>query len=338
MLNFPLSISKSKGRRLFHCSFVYSLATIVYSYVVVRVSAPRPLEGKLSLNNKLDDVEFWHKGDFTGAECFADYDGELYTGINGGDVIKLTNGHVTPVAKFGKPCKGLYEEKICGRPLGLTFDKTGALYVADAYYGIFKVNVKTGEKVRLISPQEEVNGEKLKLFNSLTVSENGDIYWTVSSTEFFLEDGLFDVLADGSGKLMRYDAKTKKISVLLDHLHFANGVALSKKEDFVVVAETVRNRIHRYYLKGANEGKSDVFLDGLPGMPDNLKADGRGGFFVPLVTPADADRPLISQSLGRFPLVRRMLARVLGLTELGFKLIDRMYPNEVCQRGIHFVS
>lgn len=38
----------------------------------------------------------------------------------------------------------LYEEAICGRPLGMHFDKDGRLYVADAYYGLFKVDIKTG--------------------------------------------------------------------------------------------------------------------------------------------------------------------------------------------------
>lgn len=41
---------------------------------------------------------------------------------------------------------GLYEEHICGRPLGLSMDKNGFLYVADAYYGIFKVNLNSKDQ------------------------------------------------------------------------------------------------------------------------------------------------------------------------------------------------
>lgn len=104
-----------------------------------------PLENKLELNERLNHAEIWHKGEFIGPEAFAEYNGELYTTIHGGDVVKLTGNHITPVVKFGKPCKGLYQEQICGRPLGLTFDKNGALYVADAYYGLFKVDIKTGK-------------------------------------------------------------------------------------------------------------------------------------------------------------------------------------------------
>lgn len=110
----------------------------------LRITPAKPLDGKLALNEKLAKVEIWHKGDFVGPEAFAVYKNELYTGLHGGDVVKLTGNHVTPVVKFGKPCKGIHQEKICGRPLGLKFDKKGNLFVADAYYGIFKVDVATG--------------------------------------------------------------------------------------------------------------------------------------------------------------------------------------------------
>lgn len=40
---------------------------------------------------------------------------------------------------------GQHEENICGRPLGMEFGKDGFLYVADAYHGLFRIDVKTGE-------------------------------------------------------------------------------------------------------------------------------------------------------------------------------------------------
>jgi len=44
----------------------------------------------------------------------------------------------------------LYEEHICGRPLGLSMDRNGFLYVADAYYGIFKVNVNSKDQYGML--------------------------------------------------------------------------------------------------------------------------------------------------------------------------------------------
>lgn len=57
-----------------------------------------------------------------------------------------------------------------------------------------------GEKIQLVSPNDEIDGKKPKLFNSIAVASNGDIYWSDSSTEFLLEDGIFDILADPSGR------------------------------------------------------------------------------------------------------------------------------------------
>lgn len=124
----------------------------------------------------------------------------------------------------------------------------------------------------------------------------------------------------------------------MDGLHFANGVILSPGEDFLIVAETGDSRLHRYYLKGPKKGTHDIFLDGLPGLPDNLNSDGRDGFFVPLVFGRDADHPTISQIFGPFPLVRKLFSRIIALTELGFKTLHKIYPTVYSQTAIHWVS
>lgn len=55
--------------------------------------------------------------------------------------------------------EGFAEEKICGRPLGLAFDTQGNnLIVADAYYGIWLVNLSNGKKTQLVTPTEELDG------------------------------------------------------------------------------------------------------------------------------------------------------------------------------------
>ncbi|KAJ8930461.1 hypothetical protein NQ314_012013 [Rhamnusium bicolor] len=138
--------------------------------------------------------------------------------------------------------------------------------------------------------------------------------------------------------LIHYDAKTKKNKVLINKLHFPNGVILSDDEEFLIVAETTRNRLHRYYLKGPKKGTHDIFIDGLPGLPDNLKSDGKGGFLVPLIIAADADHPLPYQMIGPFPLLRKLVARVMGLFELMFETLNKVYPFEFAERSIHFVS
>jgi len=50
-------------------------------------------------------------------------------------------------------------------------------------------------------------------------------------------------------RLHKYDVEKKTHTVLMDKVHFANGVALSTKEDFLIIAETVRGRVFRFELR-----------------------------------------------------------------------------------------
>ena len=46
---------------------------------------------------------------------------------------------------------------------------------------------------------------------------------------------------------------------------------------------------YRYYLKGEKAGQTDVFVAGLAGYPDNIRSNGKGGFYVaiPVLRPQD---------------------------------------------------
>lgn len=94
----------------------------------------------------------------------------------------------------------------------------------------------------------------------------------------------------------------------------------------------------RYYLKGVKQGKHEIFIDGLPGIPDNLRSDGQGNFIVPLVISVDSDHPSPIQMLSPFPLIRKFVSRLMGLTELFFRTIDKYYANEFSQKAVYFVS
>ena len=53
-----------------------------------------------------------------------------------------------------------YQDELCGRPLGFDFDTiSNSLVVADAYYGIWLVDLDTGKKMLLISPDQELEGK-----------------------------------------------------------------------------------------------------------------------------------------------------------------------------------
>ena len=92
---------------------------------------------------------------FKGAESFALRDGYLYTGVQGGEIIRLDLMTDDPrsvkesswqkVGKIGKECNTIIHEEMCGRPLGLAFDVDGYLLVADSFYGLYRLDIHTGK-------------------------------------------------------------------------------------------------------------------------------------------------------------------------------------------------
>ncbi|KAF3432248.1 hypothetical protein FNV43_RR26987 [Rhamnella rubrinervis] len=115
-------------------------------------------------------------------------------------------------------------EPICGRPLGLKFNPTDCnMYIADAYFGLLMVGQNGGVAKQLATSAE---GVPFNFTNALDIdSQTGMIYFTDSSTRFQRREWLLSILSgDKTGRLMQYDPNTKKVSVLLKGLAFANGV------------------------------------------------------------------------------------------------------------------
>ncbi|HRC85025.1 MAG TPA: SMP-30/gluconolactonase/LRE family protein, partial [Thermoanaerobaculia bacterium] len=145
--------------------------------------------------------------------------------------------------------------------------------------------------------------------DDVAVASDGRIYFSDASSRWGAKQYLFDLLeARPWGRLLRYDPATRTTETLLENLYFANGVALSKDEDFVLVNETYRYRITRYWLAGEKRGTSEVFADNLPGFPDGIAADGRGGFWVAMFAPRNPQADL----LHRHPFAKSLLARLPG--------------------------
>lgn len=238
-----------------------------------------------------------------------------------------------------------HDPEICGRPLGFDFDTvdTDALIVADAYYGIWSVNTRTLRKTQLIAADQQLPGEgpaarPALFFNSIAVARNGDIYFTDSSSDFNLINGLQTFFTNPSGRLFRYERATRRTHLLADRLHFANGLVLSPDESFVVVAETAASRLRRVHLSGPRRGTNDVFVDGLPGAPDNLSAD-REGIWVPMVLTTDPEVPLeLWKSAGAAPLVRTFLLRLIAGLRQPLVWLQQVLPNTYAKLALNYLG
>ena len=111
----------------------------------------------------------------------------------------------------------------------------------------------------LLSPATLINGSQNLVFNSLAVSSDDQtVYLTVSSTNFPLSDGLWEVSATPSGRVIQYNLVTQETEVLVSQISFANGIELDPTEDFLLFCESGRAKLHKYYLKGKVEFRESL--------------------------------------------------------------------------------
>ncbi|WP_372876096.1 SMP-30/gluconolactonase/LRE family protein [Pseudomonas sp.] len=255
---------------------------------------PAPaMTGVLEPNDTLMKAELLGRGQLHGPEDTAvDAQGRVYAGLHDGRIVRIeADGSVATFADTQ------------GRPLGMDFDAAGQLIVADAYRGLLSIDPQG--QIQVLTSEAE--GLPFKFTDDLDIASDGTIYFSDASSRFAQPDYLLDLLeARPHGRLLSYNPGSGETRVLLKDLYFANGVALSANEDFVLVNETYRYRISRYWLKGEKAGSQDVFIDNLPGLPDNLQGDRAGTFWVALPTPRKAD----ADFLHRHPWLKAQLAKL----------------------------
>lgn len=225
-------------------------------------------------------------------------DGFFYTGLQDGRILRFhaeSNGQPELFVNTG------------GRPLGMQFDAGGNLIVADAFKGL--ISISPDRAITILT--DSVAGKKMLFPDDLDIAQDGVIWFTDASQRFDLHHYILDFWeGQPTGRLLSYDPKTKQTTVRMEALRFANGVALGPDDAFVLVNETIAARILRLWLKGPKAGATEVFINGLPGYPDNLsyndKGDGKGIFWVALPS---ARIEMLDNIAGR-PFLRKMLLRL----------------------------
>ncbi|EAZ04232.1 hypothetical protein OsI_26376 [Oryza sativa Indica Group] len=217
-------------------------------------------------------------------------------------------------------------ESKCGRPLGLRFHNTsGNLYIADAYKGLMRVGPSGGEATVLAT---EADGVPFKFTNGVDVNQvTGEVYFTDSSTRFQRsQHERVTATGDSTGRLMKYDPTTGYLDVLQSGMTYPNGLALSADRSHLVVALTGPCKLVRHWIEGPKAGTSEPFAE-LPGYPDNVRPDGKGGYWVALhrektESPYGSDTHLLAVRIGR---KGKILQELRGP--------KNVRPTEVIERG-----
>jgi sugar lactone lactonase YvrE len=274
--------------------FYLLLAPTKIDPVAWQPADPPSLSGPYQQNSRLSSIQRLSLGEGKEPEDVAlDNVGQIYGGFNDGRIMQLQADGSQP-RLFANTS---------GRPLGLVFDSQQHLIVADAVKGLLSIN-QNGEITALAT---EAEGASFGCLNDLDVAADGTIYFTEASNKFPMKEFTSDILEHRpNGRLLAYDPNTHKSRTILRGIHFANGVAVSPDQSFVLVNETGQYRVLRVWLTGPQQGQSDVFIDNLPGFPDGISSNGKDKFWLALVTP----RNKVLDSVLPHPFLRKIIYRL----------------------------
>lgn len=252
------------------------------------------LTGQYEKNTRLSPVQRLSLGEGHSPEDVAlDEEGKIYAGFEDGRIMVLQPDGTQPRVFVNTG----------GRPLGLIFDRSGNLIVADAMKGLLSVS-KAGE-LNVIATGAD--GVQFGSLNDLDIGADGTIYFSEASHKFSMSEHVDDLMEhQPNGRLLALEPQSQQPRTLLRDLYFANGVAVSPDQTFVLVAETGTYRVRRVWLKEPKMGQNDVFIENLPGFPDGISSNGRDKFWLALVTPRQAvfDRML------PYPFLRKVVFRL----------------------------
>lgn len=251
-------------------------------------------------NEQLKFAQAIDLGEYAGPEDItAGKDGLLYSTSESGAILRYyPDGRVEVFAEAG------------GRPLGIEVDRDGSLVIANAYLGLQRV-LPDGT-VRLLL--DEVDGRPLVYADDLDIADDGRIFFSEASNRFGAQANggtyaasLLDIMEHGgNGFVAEFDPASGTARIIIDDLNFANGIAISKDQRFLLVAETGAYRILKHWLSGPDAGKTEVLLDNLPAFPDNINRGLQDRFWIGLISP----RVAILDRLAGNPFLRKVVQRM----------------------------
>ncbi|MBN2433797.1 MAG: strictosidine synthase family protein [Spirochaetes bacterium] len=281
------------------------------------------LTGLFEKNHILSGIKTVNTGkEINGFEDITvDINGTLYFGTLNGEIFKYTDE--------SKECTLI--TVVDGPILGMEIDAHGNIIAAAPDMGLISVS-QNGIVELLVS---KYRGIPLKLANDVDIADDGIIYFSDTSHIFDYSLIYNEVMAHNpNGRFFSFDPVTRETRLLLDNLYFANGIAVSKKNDFVLIVEMTKYRILKYWITGRRKGETEVFIDNLPGMPDGISSNNSNLFWLAL---RSTRNNILDNILLPYPFLRKMLFRlprklrpkskkygfILGIDESG-KIIKNM--------------
>jgi sugar lactone lactonase YvrE len=270
---------------------VFSVMSIAIPMLLIQSCAITPLawkpqtkplfEGVTKLNNELTTVEKTDLGGWVGAEDIVfDSIGNLYCGVHKAK-DDFSDGKILKINPDGK-IEIFYDAG--SWVAGLHFDNQNNLIALSHRQGL--ISISSDKKVTVLANKDD-KGRDFFIPNGLDIDNKQNMYFTNTSYEspYTIKYGRKLILEmKPNGGLYKYNPATKELKTLIDGTYFGNGVVISKDETFLLMVETTKYRIVKYWLKGENEGKTEVFMDNLHGFPNGISVREDGTFWLGFTT------------------------------------------------------
>ncbi len=215
-------------------------------------------------------------GHFGPEDIIFDASGNLYCGVHDA-ADDFSNGKILKIDPAGK-IETYYDAQ--SWVAGLHFDADGNLIALSHREGLISISPN---KTVTVLAKTDAQGQPFLIPNGLDIASDGKIYFSNTSevARYDIRYGKKIILEmQPLGGLYCYDPATQKVETLIAGTYFGNGVVLSQDESHLLMVETSRYRVLRYWLRGPLAGQSDVFLDNLPGFPNGISMRDDGSYWL----------------------------------------------------------
>ena len=254
----------------------------------------------LTLNERLTNASKINLLGYYGAEEFAvDAAGNIYCGVHKGEK-DFSSGAILKIT----PNDSVQEFLVTPHWVtGMQFDKNGDLIALMNEVGLVRITPNASIDTLL---SKTPSGEPIRMGSGLKIASDGEIYFVNMSSSNKTSLKYINKLIlemQPTGGIYSYNPHTKITTTISEGNYFGNGLEISVDEDFILVSETSKYRILRYWVEGKNKGTSEIFMDNLPGFPNNISKNDNGHFWIGFTTKRNDQLDKIHPKVGMKKLV-----------------------------------
>ncbi len=206
-----------------------------------------------------------------------DNSGNLYCGVHNKD---FTDGRILKIDPSGK----VEEFYNSGSWVSGLHYYNNNLIALSHKEGLISIN--QDKKASVLADKDE-DGNRFYIPNGIDIAHDGKIYFSNTSeiSAYNIKYGRKLILEmKPRGGVYCFNPNTNYLTTLMKGTFFGNGLVLSKDEDYLLIVETTKYRVLKYWIEGEKKGRTEIFIDNLPGFPNGISIREDGSYWLGFTT------------------------------------------------------